>query len=173
VPDFGVTLPGIGERVAEREGDFALALLDQVEVLDRGLGRLHRRLRILDLLGIDFRHRDAERVIHAACATGQNIDELVGVGLKRQRDHRADESHSAKTSSGNHRSILLVSSIFQFAFTACAQMLTRSVPAANARTLRTIAAQVQEVSSRSRGCQPKLGKILPIGASGSAESCRN
>ena len=40
---FLVALPRVGEGVAEREGDLAAAGLQQVQVLDRRLGRLHRR----------------------------------------------------------------------------------------------------------------------------------
>jgi hypothetical protein len=41
---FRIALPGVGQRVAEGQGDLAAAGLQQVEVLGAGLGRLHRDL---------------------------------------------------------------------------------------------------------------------------------
>ena len=81
---FLVTLPGVRQRVAEREGDFAAAGLQQVQVLDRRLGRLHRGLgrgqRLADVAG----ERHAQRVVDAAGAAGEHVDEGVG-GERRQR----------------------------------------------------------------------------------------
>ena len=59
------------------------ALLQQVEVLDRGLGRLHLGARALDALGVDLRQRDAERVVDARGAAGQHVDELLRRGRHR------------------------------------------------------------------------------------------
>ena len=83
-------------RIAEREGDLALALLQQVEVLDRGLGRLHLRARAFDALGVDFRQRDAERIIDARRAAGQHVDEFLRLG-------RAPPRHSAATPAARTR----------------------------------------------------------------------
>ena len=63
--DFLIALPGVGQAVAEREGDFALALLQQVQILDRSLGRLHGWPAIGNLVGEDFRDGDAQRIVDA------------------------------------------------------------------------------------------------------------
>ena len=67
-------------RVAQREGDLALALLQKVEVLDRGLGRLHLRAGALDALAIDIRKGDAERIVYARGAAREHVDELLRLG---------------------------------------------------------------------------------------------
>ena len=41
-------------RIAEREGDLALALLQQVQILDRGLGGLHLGLHVRNLVAVDL-----------------------------------------------------------------------------------------------------------------------
>ena len=70
--------PGVGQRVTQRERDFAAARLQQVKVFHRRLGRLDGRLdagqRLADVVG----QRHAERVIDAAGAAGEHVDELVG-----------------------------------------------------------------------------------------------
>ena len=40
-----IARPGESDRIAQREGDFTPAALQQVEILDRALGRLDRRAR--------------------------------------------------------------------------------------------------------------------------------
>src|SRR5690606_40190975 len=67
------TIPGIGDRVAEGEGAFTATGLQQVEVLHRGLGRLHRGPGAVDLpvqLGDGY----TDRVIHSAGAARENVD---------------------------------------------------------------------------------------------------
>ena len=68
------------DGIAEREGDLALALLQEVEVLDRGLGRLHLRAGALDALAIDIRKRDAERIVYARSAAREHVDEFLRLG---------------------------------------------------------------------------------------------
>src|SRR5450755_4531189 len=72
-----VALPGVGQRIAERESDLATTGLQQVQVLDRRLGRLRRRLDAGHFLADDVGERDAERIVDAARSAGQHIDELV------------------------------------------------------------------------------------------------
>jgi hypothetical protein len=56
------------------------ALLQQVEVLDRRLGGLDLRARAFDAVAVDFRQRDAERIIDARGAAGENVDEFLRLG---------------------------------------------------------------------------------------------
>ena len=72
-----VAFPRVGQRVAERERDLAAPGLQQIQVLDRGLGRLHRRLDAGHRLADGVGERDAERIVDAAGAAGQHVDELV------------------------------------------------------------------------------------------------
>ena len=93
-PGVLVSLPRIGQRVAERERHFAAAGLQQVQVLHRRLGRLDRRLDrghgLADVVG----QRDPERVIDAAGTTGEHVDELVGGerrdGEQKRKGERGD-----------------------------------------------------------------------------------
>lgn len=85
---FGIAFPGGFQRVAEREGDFAAALLQQIEILDRRLGGLHLRLHVGNLLAVDLRDRDPEWIVHAGRAAGQYVDELLGVSLRRRHHQR-------------------------------------------------------------------------------------
>ena len=86
-PGFLVAFPRVGQRVAERERHFAAPGLQQVQVLDRGLGRLDRGLQRrhgpADVVG----ERDTQRVIDAARAAGQHVDEL----LRRRRTRREQQ----------------------------------------------------------------------------------
>jgi hypothetical protein len=83
-----VAFPGIRERIAERECNFAASGLQQVQVLDRRLGRLDRRLERRHRLADDVRKCYAQRVVDAACSTRQHIDERLGGG----REWRSDGS---------------------------------------------------------------------------------
>ena len=68
------------DGIAERKGDLALALLQEVEVLDRGLGRLHLRAGALDALAIDIGQGNAERIVYAGSAAREHVDELLRLG---------------------------------------------------------------------------------------------
>src|SRR6185369_4762050 len=74
-----VAFPRGFEGIAEGKGDLATALLQQDQILDRGLGSLHLGLHVRNLVAVDFSDRDAERIIDAGCATGQDVDELLGL----------------------------------------------------------------------------------------------
>ena len=84
-PTSASAFPGRLDRIAERQRDFALAALQQVEVLDRRLGRLHLGARTRNLFTVDLAERHAERVVDAAGAAGQDVDELVGLGGRRNQ----------------------------------------------------------------------------------------
>ena len=71
-------VPGIGHRVAQGEGQFAATGLQQVEVLHRCLGRLYRGLGAVDAVAVQLRQGHADRVVHAAGATGKHVDEGWG-----------------------------------------------------------------------------------------------
>ena len=89
--------PAQREAVAEGEADLALALLQQGEVFHRSLGGLDRRAGALHLVGEDLGERDAERVIDAGGAAGQDVDEVLGLGRhartrKRKGGRGADDA---------------------------------------------------------------------------------
>src|SRR6185437_3534186 len=88
---LGVTLPGVRQRVAEREGDLAATGLQQVEVFGRRLGRLDRHLRVRQRLGEDLAEGDAHRVIHPAGSTREDIDEVGGEGECREGNGGGDD----------------------------------------------------------------------------------
>src|SRR5690606_32648393 len=68
------TVPGVGNRVTQGEGQFAATGLQQVEVFHRCLGGLHGSLGAIDLVVL-LRQGDADRVVHAAGAAGEDVDE--------------------------------------------------------------------------------------------------
>ncbi|MDT4852241.1 hypothetical protein FQZ97_864650 [compost metagenome] len=68
-------VPGVGDRIAEGQGQFATAALQQVEVFHRGLGRLHRGFRAVDAIAVELRQAHTDRVVHAAGAAGEDVDE--------------------------------------------------------------------------------------------------
>src|SRR5690606_128106 len=82
---LGVAFPAELHRIAEREGDLALALLQEVEILDGGLGRLHLDARALDRVAVDLRQRDAERIVDARRAAGEHVDELLRLGRRSRQ----------------------------------------------------------------------------------------
>ena len=71
-----LALPGEAHGIGERKCDLAATGLQQVEVLDGSLGRLHRDLGVRKRLAVDGGECVAERVIDAAGAAGQDIDGL-------------------------------------------------------------------------------------------------
>ncbi len=86
---FLVALPRIRQRIAERERHLAAPGLQQVEVLHRRLGRLHGCLDAGDRLADVIGECHAERVVDAAGAARQDVDELVGGGSGRA--HRGEK----------------------------------------------------------------------------------
>ncbi|MNZ58502.1 hypothetical protein D3C78_765140 [compost metagenome] len=68
-------LPGIIYRVGQREAQLAATGLQQVEVLHRGLGGLHRGLRTFDAVAVQLRQAHTDRVVHPAGAAGEDVDE--------------------------------------------------------------------------------------------------
>jgi hypothetical protein len=62
---------------AEGERELAAPGLQQVQVFRGGLGRLHRGLGAGNGLREQLRHGDAERVVHAARAAGEDVDVLL------------------------------------------------------------------------------------------------
>src|SRR6185312_76598 len=102
---FFIAFPGIRQRIAEREGDLAAARLQQVEILDRGLGGLDRSLELRHRFADRIGQRHAERVVNAAGSPGQHIDELVGgdgrPGDERQRQRATDEKIAHGSSGSN------------------------------------------------------------------------
>jgi hypothetical protein len=99
-PASGLPFPGFVERVAQREGDFAAASLQQVEVLGAGLGHLRRGLGAGHGLAVDLRQGDAHRVIHAGRAAGEDGDEFLGVGRRGKGQGRCGEQQAADTLHG-------------------------------------------------------------------------
>ncbi len=68
------------DGIAEREGDLALALLQEVEVLDGSLGGLHLCAGALDAFAIDIGQGNAERIVYARSAAREHVDELLRLG---------------------------------------------------------------------------------------------
>jgi hypothetical protein len=118
VPDFGAP---IGERIAKREHDLAAARLQEIEVLDRSLGCLHRcldvRHRLADVVG----ERAAEQVTDAAGPVGQHVDELFS-GRRRRGGERQRQALQAKIQDRSS-SILLRRSVAPARAGAGAQVL--------------------------------------------------
>ena len=100
---IGVAGPALRERVAEREGDFALAGLQQVEIFDRSLGRLHGRTRVLDLVRVELGERNAERIVDAGSAASENVDEILRLRRNgRYRESRSDGDYAGEFTSEVH-----------------------------------------------------------------------
>ena len=83
---FLVALPRRFQGIAKRKRDLAAALLQQDQILDRGLGGLDLGLHVRNLVAVDFSDGDAERVIDAGGAAGQHIDEPLCHGRWRRQD---------------------------------------------------------------------------------------
>jgi hypothetical protein len=79
--------PGGLQRVPHRKRDLAAALLQQDQVLHRGLGGLHLGPHIGKLVAVDFSDRNPERIIYAGGAAGQHVDKMLGP-RRRRRPHR-------------------------------------------------------------------------------------
>lgn len=87
----GDPVPGVGDRVAQRQRQFSTPGLQQVEVLDRSLGGLHRGFRALDIVPVDLREADPYGVIDPAGAAGEDIDEG-----RRGKDHGTEGHRCGK-----------------------------------------------------------------------------
>src|SRR5690606_28334122 len=72
---LGDAVPGIVDRVAEGERQLAATGLQQIEVFDRCLGGLHRDPNVFDVGVVDLRQADPDRIVDAAGAAGQDVDE--------------------------------------------------------------------------------------------------
>ncbi|MDT4844974.1 hypothetical protein FQZ97_789460 [compost metagenome] len=117
---FGLALPGVGQGIGQRQGQLAAAGLQQVEVLGRGLGDLGGGACVGDVLGEDLRQRHAQRVVHAALAAGEHVDELLllGQGAARDQGRAGRQQQGAGTHEGA-----------EF-FHACLQWFLRNIPPA-------------------------------------------
>ena len=97
-----VAFPGHRHRVTEREGQLAAPVLQQVHVLDARLGRLHLRARAFDVLAIDVREADAERVVDARGAARQHVDELLRVCGQRRGHERGARRRPLENGGDGH-----------------------------------------------------------------------
>src|SRR5690606_41155051 len=79
-PETGIldAVPGIGDRGAQRKGQFATTALQQTEILHRGLGRLNRRPGAASL-AVELGNGHTDGVVDAAGTAG----EAVAVGRCR------------------------------------------------------------------------------------------
>jgi len=78
-----VALDGVRHHVALAERERAAPLLQQVEIFNRRLGRLHDDLDARNAPLPDARKRDPERVVHAAGVAGEHDD--FGLRLRGER----------------------------------------------------------------------------------------
>src|SRR6185503_7380778 len=104
-----VAFPGGLQGIAERESEFSTALLQQDQILHRGLGGLHLGLHVGNLVAVDLSDGDAEWIIHTGSSAGQDVDEALRMRIR-------DKKYGRRGSGGcnqsgvheNHSPLILV-----------------------------------------------------------------
>ena len=90
---------GIEARIGHREADVGALRTDELQIVDGAAGHLGRRLPPRHVLAEQVREPATERVVHAALATCEHVDELLlgrreeafGLPIRlRDRCHGAD-----------------------------------------------------------------------------------
>jgi hypothetical protein len=96
-----VAVPGGFERIAQRKGDLAAALLQQDQIFHRRLGGLYLGLHVGNLVAVDLSDSDPERIVDTGCATGQHVNECLGP--RRRRSHNRSRGDGRGNQLRNHR----------------------------------------------------------------------